>query len=61
MYGIPRGVPVDMHPGLKYPDTGNIYTPSCRGKFGQNNYEYSGGLHGVGAAAVVKVDGSRQL
>ncbi|HHU02610.1 MAG TPA: type IIA DNA topoisomerase subunit B [Christensenellaceae bacterium] len=48
-----RGVPVDMHPELKVPGIQVIYTRlHAGGKFGQNNYEYSGGLHGVGAAAV---------
>ena len=48
-----RGVPVDKHPELKVPGIQVIYTRlHAGGKFGQNNYEYSGGLHGVGAAAV---------
>jgi DNA gyrase subunit B len=48
-----RGVPVDMHPELNVPGIQVIYTRlHAGGKFGQNNYEYSGGLHGVGAAAV---------
>ncbi|MDO5022870.1 MAG: DNA gyrase subunit B [Eubacteriales bacterium] len=48
-----RGVPVDNHPSMNIPGVQVIFTQlHAGGKFGQNNYSYSGGLHGVGAAVV---------
>ncbi len=48
-----RGLPVDPHPTLGIPGLQVIFTHlHAGGKFGHQNYEYSGGLHGVGASVV---------
>ena len=48
-----RGLPVDMHPGLKISGVEVVYTQlHAGGKFGGDTYTYSGGLHGVGASVV---------
>lgn len=46
-----RGIPVDIHPGLKKSGVEVVFTELHAGaKFGNDNYNFSGGLHGVGAS-----------
>ena len=48
-----RGMPVDEHPTMHMSGVEVIYTKlHAGGKFNNDNYAYSGGLHGVGAAVV---------
>lgn len=48
-----RGVPVDVHPTLGITGVELIYTKlHAGGKFNSENYNYSGGLHGVGGSVV---------
>ena len=48
-----RGMPVDKHPKEKIPGVELVLTRlHAGGKFSNSNYQYSGGLHGVGVSVV---------
>ena len=54
-----RGMPVDIHPQQKIPGVGYPDKLHAGGKFSNKNYQFSGGLHGVGVSVVNALEAVR--